>query len=905
MTTSPGGATRILLLVSSPLTENPVDFDRALSRLTEALAEVVAPAVFQAMVAEPDAVSALLARRSRLPFQVLHYFGHGAQSDLALNGKLVFEDGTGGGRGLDAPRLRAVLNPTNRPAPEFAVAVLTACHSESVAAALHDLGVRHIVAVDARESVTDVAAIAFFRRFYQVLLTGGVVREAFDAGCNAVRLDDDILNRLGRAKAEAEANKFMLLPADVPHDAPLLAVGAGDERAAVELLPSLTADPFHKRPASFVGRAGDLHAVVQRLKAHRAILIQGVSGVGKTELAKETARWLVARRWIAPAGVRFVPLGHLQSAETARAVIALAVGLQPEALPADAAAADAALAAAVPAGTLLVLDEAENVVAKGGLALRELLEALIRAPARPLVVVTSQSDVGSAHLPRYVLERLNDNDALELFARTANLTDAELRRLDRAELVELLGYVDRLPRAVELVARQWRHRNSPGLGPLLADLRRYRDETLADPHYPDAVKSVTVGVRLAYERLRSLNPAAAVLYTLLPLFPGGVPEEGVAAIFGAEGRRLLPLIENESLLERPLPDLLYVPAPFRFFAERQFPGGLAAARVAYGPAALRFYFDFEEEPHRGWAVRLNDALTTAGDALGGVIGRYALELPSIEAWLDWAYEAEPCNANRSRAARLTALLENLYVVTGLLRFQADRLAAAFASARRCADKGGEANVLQALGDLALREADLAAARRHYEAALAIYPGIGARLGEANVLQGLGNLALAERNPQEAFTRYGAALEAHQAIGDRLGMGADLGYMGRAAAVAESHQQATALFEECIRLYRSIGEQFSQAIVLNWQADSFLRAELQQAALGAWWQAREIARRIGMPLAQQLDGIFEQVAQAVGAEAYRQLEADLAAHAEERRQEGVVAARQAVEEVSSDPQVAQP
>jgi hypothetical protein len=61
----------------------------------------------------------------------------------------------------------------------------------------------------------------------------------------------------------------------------------------------------------------------------------------------------------------------------------------------------------------------------------------------------------------------------------------------------------------------------------------------------------------------------------------------------------------------------------------------------------------------------------------------------------------------------------------------------------------------------------------------------------------------------------------------------------------------------------------------------------------------------MPLAQQLDGIFEQVAQAVGAEAYRQLEADLAAHAEERRQEGVVAARQAVEEVSSDPQVAQP
>jgi tetratricopeptide (TPR) repeat protein len=887
-----------LLLVSSPLTENPVDFDRALSRLIDALAEVAAPASFQAMVAEPDAVAALLARRNRPAFHVLHYFGHGAQPDRALEGKLVFEDGTGGARGLTKAQLRAVLNPTNQPAPEFAVAVLTACHSESVAAALHDLGVRHIVAVDAEKWVTEVAAVAFFRRFYQVLLTGGAVREAFDAGCNAVKLDDDLLGRLSRAKAEAEADKFKLLPADVPHDEPLLIAGDGDGSAVVEPLPALTAAPFHQRPASFVGRADDLYAIIQRLKAHRAVLIQGVSGVGKTELAKETAHWLAARRWIRPEAGRFVALGNHHTADAARAAIALAVGVKPDALPDDAGAADAALAAAMPPGALLVLDEAENVIAQGGLAFRNLLEALVRSPARPLVVITSQSDVDSAHLPRYVLQRLDADPAVRLFVRTTKISAADLACLDRAALLELLGYLDGVPRAIELVAKQLS--NSAGLKPLLEDVRRARDEIMHDKHYPDEVKSVTVGVRLAYERLLTRSTAAAVLYTLLPLFPGGVPAEGVAAIFGAEGRRLLPLIENESLLERPLPDLVYVPAPFRFFAERQLPGGLDAARTVFGPAALRFYFGFEEEPHRGWASQLNETLTRAGDAMGGVIGRYALELPSIEAWLDWGYRAEPCDVGRSRAARLTAQLENLYVVTGLLRFQAARLAAALASARRCNDQTGEANVRKALGDLALREADLAAARRHYEAALAIYPGIGDRLGEANVRKGLGNLALAQNDPQEAFTSYRAALEAHQAIGDRLGMGADLGYMARAARAAGAGEQAVLLDAEAVNTFRSIGDQLGQALALNDQGRAFWAAENQQAALAAWWQAREIAHRIDMSLARKLDGLFAQVAGQAGAAQYAQLEAGLRDHAEAWRQEGIAAARRALEGAANAP-----
>jgi len=87
-----------------------------------------------------------------------------------------------------------------------------------------------------------------------------------------------------------------------------------------------------------------------------------------------------------------------------------------------------------------------------------------------------------------------------------------------------------------------------------------------------------------------------------------------------------------------LAELLYLPTPFRIFVKRQLPDGVLAAQNTYGEAALRF--DFPEESHRGWVNRLDDLLRGAGEAMGIIIARYAAELPSIEAWLDWAYEHE-------------------------------------------------------------------------------------------------------------------------------------------------------------------------------------------------------------------------------------------------------------------------
>ncbi|MGB9873095.1 MAG: CHAT domain-containing protein, partial [Anaerolineae bacterium] len=686
----------ILFLVSSPLTADPVAVDRALQELADALRTIPAPATFITRVAEADAIGALMARRDRPRFSVLHYLGHGYKPEEVPSGYLIFEDQNGDLRPLQDHQLLGVLNPTGSPQPEFRLAVVTACHSESVAAALHALGIPHIVAVDAEEAVTQRAAITFFCRFYGVLLTGGTVAEAFRAGQNAVALDEDLC-RLGERVALAEARKFRLLPEDGDHDRPLWPA-LPEGQVQVEPLPALTRPPFHLRPARFLGRGEEMRDVLSRLREQRAVLLRGVSGVGKTELAKEVARWLVARRRAAPERVAFVDLAQTHDAEGARTAIATALGLAAEAIP-DAAA----LAAALPLGLLLILDEAESAILRAGRAFRDLLEALACAPARPMLIVTSQSDVGSAHFPPYELLRLTPEAALTLFLVEANVTEAERSRMEADDLGELLYYTDRLPRAMVLAAKAWRYSRSPDLKVLVRDLKDRWDQVMRDPHYPDEVKSVVAGIGLAHKRLRERDSEAADFYPYLALFPGGLPQDGLEPIFGPQVRRWAEEIENQSLLERPWPDLLYLPTPFRLFAQRLLEDE-TAARARWGEAVLRFYFDFDEEPHIGWVKRLDRALREGGEMMPLAIARYAQELPSIEAWLDWGLAHEEGREGQVRSPHLAALLENLYTLLGRLGREETRMRyeRALECARRCQDRLGEANVQKALGDLALR-----------------------------------------------------------------------------------------------------------------------------------------------------------------------------------------------------------
>jgi tetratricopeptide (TPR) repeat protein len=798
----------ILLLVSSPH-EAAVSVRDDLHALHAAVDDLPYAAEFVACVAESDALLRVLNRYDRPRFRLLHFIGHGAP-DGDASALLAFESRLGELRLLDGAALAPVLAPAGQ--PEFELAVLSACHSERVADALVALGVRHVVAIEADATVYEIAAVRFYEHFYRALFTG--------------------------ASAQAEAAKFRLLPAGADHAAVTIAAAPDAAGARMRSLPSIAGTHFRRPAVGFIGRSAEKLAILRELDAHRGVLIRGVSGIGKSELARESARWLAERGWVDARRCYFAPLAEARSATEVRVAVALAIGVGPDQLPQEGDQANDWLAQQLPRRSLLVLDEAENAVEAGGRAVRDLMERLVQAESRPLLIVTSQKDVGSRALPAYAVQRMRSADAVRMFVQCAGLDGAGLARLDRTHLAEALDFVDRVPRAIELLGAEWRYRRDADFSGLIADLRRHRDRILRDPHYPDEVKSVTLGVQLAYDRLAQRSLDAAALFADLSLFPGGLNEAGAVALYGAAAPRLLHMIEDQSLLERPYPDLFYLPTPFRHFAERQLTGGVAAAKERLGMQALAFYED--------WVDSLDRGLQGGGDAMGAVAARYLAELSTIEAWAAWGLAHEAATESRPRAPQLVASLQNIYVMGDLLRHRRALLVDALAAAQRLRDRGGEANVQKALGDLALREDDLGEARVRYAAALAIYPQIGARLEEANVQKALGDLALREADLGEARVRYAAALAIYPQIGDRLGEANVLSALAQVELLEGNRERALHLLGRALDFYQSVNDRYSIAAQLANFGLTLLRQGRREEATPLLHQAADLFAQIDLP-----------------------------------------------------------
>jgi hypothetical protein len=106
----------------------------------------------------------------------VHISGHGEA------GALVLEDDFGGTRALNGSELRAVFAPLG---PQIRCVVLNACATRPQAAAIAE----HVPCViGTSQAISDPAAIAFSRGFYEALAHGEVVKTAFELGCHAVAL---------------------------------------------------------------------------------------------------------------------------------------------------------------------------------------------------------------------------------------------------------------------------------------------------------------------------------------------------------------------------------------------------------------------------------------------------------------------------------------------------------------------------------------------------------------------------------------------------------------------------------------------------------------------------------------------------------------------------------------------
>ncbi|MFN8003152.1 MAG: CHAT domain-containing protein [Acidobacteriota bacterium] len=140
----------VLFLVSDPL-DASISIQRDLLALQDALRQLEAAATFHVRAAEADKVHEHLSLGSSLRYDVLHYLGHGYKAPDEADGVLIFEKDDGTADALDQIRLGIALKGA---AAGFKLAVISACHSASVANALFAVGIDHVIVIDGDKPFT-------------------------------------------------------------------------------------------------------------------------------------------------------------------------------------------------------------------------------------------------------------------------------------------------------------------------------------------------------------------------------------------------------------------------------------------------------------------------------------------------------------------------------------------------------------------------------------------------------------------------------------------------------------------------------------------------------------------------------------------------------------------------------
>lgn len=194
--------------------------------------------------------------------------------------------------------------------------------------------------------------------------------------------------------------------------------------------------------ARLLGREVEQQKLIELITANRLVTLAGPGGIGKTRLALDIAKAVLARF---PAGVWFVDLAPIDDPELLLPEIASTTGVDDT--------GDGGLAAALSdEPRLLLLDNFEQLV-EGAPRLAELLSA-----AEPLqALVTSQVPLRVAAETVMRLDPLPANDedapAVALFVERARQTDPTFDLSDhRDDVMRLVEALDGVPLAIELAA---------------------------------------------------------------------------------------------------------------------------------------------------------------------------------------------------------------------------------------------------------------------------------------------------------------------------------------------------------------------------------------------------------------------------------------------------------------------
>ncbi|WP_051700828.1 tetratricopeptide repeat protein [Streptomyces sp. NRRL F-4474] len=578
----------------------------------------------------------------------------------------------------------------------------------------------------------------------------------------------------------------------------------------------------------------------------RVSVVSGLAGIGKTELAVQTAtRALDQPGWFT-GGVLFTDLAGYAPERSLSPERALEGLLRALAVPGE----------HIPGG----LEDRQRLY-------RSVLAAYAREGRRVLVVVDNASATTQAGplLPtdgvnaalvtsRHTLDgldaRLHDLDTLDTAASLAVLDRAlrhargtdDTRFTDDADAAAVIARLCAgLPLALRIAAAILAAAPTRPASHLAAALRAEhgRLDKLARPD-----RAVRAAFDLSYQHL---TPAQARLFRLLPLNPGpDLATESAAHLADTgpdQAEETLQQLAEAHLIEPAsswgrwrMHDLV------RLYADEH--GRTHATPDRRDSARARLFTHYQ------------DTARAADSHLDTLPGPRAPRFPDRAAalhWLDAEHTNLTATANAAAAPGLGDSSPTVSLAFSLARFLALRrsfddaitlTASALAVCRGLGDRHGEGQALNNLGNALSEVRRFEEAIHAHTQATTLYRELGDRHRESRALNNLGNALSEVRRFEEAIHAHSEAATVLRGLGDRLGEGQALNNLGITLQQVRRFEEAVHAHTAAGAMYRDVGDRYLEATALINLGGALVQLGRFEEAADAQTRAATVFREFG-------------------------------------------------------------
>jgi len=779
------------------------------------------------------------------PYDVVHIVGHGSEK-----GQLLLEHDDATADFVSPERLARAMRESG-----VRLVLISACHSGKVGCALHQAGIPNVVMVDERYPIrADVAAL-FNRLFYNYLAKGHSPSRAFREGLTAVRTHPEFGDEAPPPKnpetGEEERRYGKRFDKIIGDDTPLV---EGPPPSGYEDLGPPMPPCNVGREAVFVGREPEMVGVIQRFETSRMVTLYGPGGIGKTALAKQIALWFAERHRFQD-GVFLVNAENARTPDDLLSIIARSLNFE-----VDSQRPWESLAAALTGRYLLLLDGANQLNQEAARQLDWLLKHtdglhILATAYAPLKLAGWENHVLVDTLPvgpdpRY----MGSAEAMFL----AYITDEE-RRFHLAKnhfpaIQELCRELNGYPLGIFLEALKLNYDEKETPERLLETLQANMVEAL---HYAEAAnipekhRSVGAALKGSYDLL---DGKARELLAHIAVFPAGAAEallKTLEAKGWEKAERQLRSLGLAKWTEWGGGRYLML-EPIRRWAQTTLP---ADELNAYRLKAARALSEL--------ATGVRATLEPGAPAEVLLAGRTAwmVERENFLAAIRWAKET----GEDELLLRLVETVEDFLNLEGSRKEVVECQEWAVEAAKRAGSPLILGQRLLALGRTHYLNADFKTAETFYKQAIEAFSQRPSEaeerpyiIGEANTLQAIGDVQRFRDEYDKALQSYDQALQLFRAVGSRLGEANTL--LSRADLFDASGRTDDALqnYEQALRLYAEMGDRYSLARGLTFRGQFFLRHEDAERAFQDWGKAILLALEAGPELFQMFFGaIFPQ------------------------------------------------